>query len=250
MWPARRLGSAAAAAAPLLIVSLVCTATPAKAGEGFAMLGVGGSTHGLHSYQGVIYAPWSSLSETGPLVRLWAKSFGFTYVTDLPDSPDSRIDAIGYGMEGDAGWQLAGEWGRAALLAGIGWRDHRLMPSDPALGLEKSRLGLTLTADGEWKLSGRFGVMGYATYLTAFDEYWVQARPYLHLGHGWKIGADVAAFGGRSYDTVRAGLFTTGYELPFKRFGRMFMGGDAGVQSDLSGDRIAPFVGMHAGVLF
>ena len=52
LWPARRLGSAAAAAAPLLIVSFVSTATPAKAGEGFAMLGVGGSTHGLHSYQG------------------------------------------------------------------------------------------------------------------------------------------------------------------------------------------------------
>lgn len=214
------------------------------------MLGVGGSTHGLHSYQGVIYAPWSSLSESGPLLRLWAKGFGFSYVTDLPDRPDSRIDAIGYGVEGDAGWQVAGDWGRAALLAGLGWRDHRLTPSDPQSGLETSRLGFTLTADGEWKLSDRFGVMGYASYLTAFDEYWVQARPYLHLGHGWKFGADVAAFGGRSYDTVRAGLFTTGYELPFKRFGRMFMGGDAGVQSDLGGDRIAPFVGIHAGVLF
>lgn len=214
------------------------------------MLGVGGSTHAAHSYAGLIYSPRGSLSESGPLVRIWMKTFGFTYQTDLPGRPDQEIKALGYGVEAEGGWQIAGAGGRAAAFLGAAWRDHKLEPSDPGSGLEDGRLGLSLAVDGEWRMGRRLGVMANASYVAGFDQYWAQGRPFVDLGDGWRVGIDVAGFGGPHYATVRAGLFMTGYELPWAIFGRTFLSGEAGVQKDLSGGRVAPFLGLHAGVLF
>jgi hypothetical protein len=72
----------------------------------------------------------------------------------------------------------------------------------------------------------------------------------LHLGDGWKIGLDVAGYGGPDYARVRAGAFTSGYELPLKAFGRLFVGAEAGVQSDIDTRRLSPFAGMNIGLLF
>ena len=209
---------------------------------------LGGEDDGLHGFAGLIYAPAHTLSDTGLLLRGWAKAFQFTYDSDLPGRP--RITALGYGVQLEAGWQIAGPWGRAALLPGIAWRDHELSPPDPGSRLEDDRFGASLTADGEWRLSDRFGVMANATYVTGFDDYWVQARPFVHLGGGWKAGLDLAGFGGEDYDKMRAGVFTSGYELPVKAFGRLFLGAAAGVQSDRDGTRLAPFAGVNVGLLF
>jgi hypothetical protein len=234
----------------MMLVAWLAVSGNAKAGEGYALTGLGGSTDGLHGYAGVIYAPGHSLSDTGFLLRGWAKSFAFTYETDLPDKPDARIEALGYGVQAEAGWQIAGRWGRAALLPGIAWRDYKLDPSDPGSRLETDRIGLSLAADGEWRLSDRFGIMANASYLTGFDDYWAQARPFVHLGSGWKIGLDFAGYGGPDYAKMRAGLFTSGYELPVKAFGRLFLGAEAGVQSDVDGKRVVPFAGINIGLLF
>jgi hypothetical protein len=226
------------------------------AGEGFALVGAGGGMggvlgsedDGLHGFAGLIYAPAHTLSDTGLLLRGWAKAFQFTYDSDLPGKP--RITALGYGVQLEAGWQIAGPWGRAALLPGIVWRDHELSPPDPGSRLEDDRVGASLTADGEWRFSDRFGVMANATYVTGFDDYWVQARPFVHLGGGWKAGLDFAGYGGEDYDKLRAGVFTSGYELPVKAFGRLFLGAAAGVQSDQDGTHLAPFAGVNLGLLF
>ena len=239
----------------------------ARAGEGYALMGVGGGVggafggaldgvvgdnhDGLHGYAGLLYAPAHSLSDTGLLLRAWAKTFEFTYDADLPDDPDARISALGYGVHVEAGWQIAGPRGRAAILPGIAWRDYKLDPPDPGSSLSKDRVALSLAADGEWRFGDRFGIMANASYLTGFDDYWAQARPFVDVGSGWKVGLDFAGWGGPDYAKMRAGLFTSGYELPVQAFGRrMFLGAEAGVQSDRDGERVAPFGGINIGLLF
>ncbi|MFW6077123.1 MAG: cellulose biosynthesis protein BcsS [Hyphomicrobiales bacterium] len=227
----------------------------AWAGEGFALVGaggglggvLGGNGDGLHGYGGVIYAPGHTLSDTGLLLRGWAKALDFTYHSDRLDR---RVRAFGYGVQAEVGWQFAGPHGRLALLPGIVWRDHELTPSDPGSRLEDDRFGASFTADGEWRFGDRFGVMANGTYLTGFKDYWVQSRPFVDLGSGWKVGLDLATWGGPDYAKMRAGVFTSGYELPVTAFGRMFLGASAGVQSDVDGSHLAPFAGINVGVLF
>jgi hypothetical protein len=247
--------------AALLVVSGI--GCDARAGEGYALMGVGGGpggalggilggdgADGLHGYAGVIYAPGHLLSDTGLLLRAWAKAFEFSYETDLIGMPDARIRALGYGVHLEAGWQIAGPWGRAALIPGVAWRGHNLTPADPGSRLEKDRIGLTLTADGEWRFSNRYGVMANVSYDSAFRDYWVQMRPFVDLGDGWKVGIDYAGYGGPDYTIVRAGAFTSGYELPINVFGRVFVGAEAGVQRHIDRNRVAPFAGVNVGVLF
>ncbi len=243
----------------------------AWAGEGYAIVGVGGGVggalasavggalgdglgdnhDGLNAYAGLIYAPAHSLSDSGPLLRAWAKSLEFTYRADWPTEPDVPVRAIGYGVHLEAGWQIARPRWRAALLPGIAWRDYKLVPSDPDSSLEQDRIALSLAAEGEWRFSDRFGIMANGSYLTGFDDYWAQARPFLHLGGGWKVGLDVAAWGGPDHARMRAGAFTSGYELPVKAFSRrLFLGAEAGVQCDRDGKRLAPFGGINIGLLF
>jgi len=224
--------------------------SPAAAGEGFTMSGVGGSLLGIDAYQGVVYAPWSTLSESGFLVRGWAKSFNFSYETDLPGDPKAEIDALGYGVEGEIGWQFTGEAGRIAGFIGAAWQDHLLSPPDPGSSLDKPRVGLVVTIDAEWIVAPGYGVMGNARYLTSFEQYWTQVRPFIDLGGGWKAGVTVAAFGGPGYDSLRAGFFTTGYEFKMIPWKRVFLGGELGVQTDLDGRRTTPYLCVHSGFLF
>jgi hypothetical protein len=247
-----------AAFAAWLVVSGEAKAGEATAGQGYALVGVGaglgglvgGHDDGLHGFAGVIYAPGHSLSDRGILLRGWAKGLDINYHTDLPGAPDTRIRALGYGVQVEAGWQFAGRRGRLALLPGVVWREYELKPSDPGSRLEDERFGVSLTADGEWRFGDRFGVMANATYLTNFDDYWVQSRPFVDLGSGWKLGLDFAVWGGPDYDKMRAGVFTSGYELPFQIFGRTFLGASVGAQSDRNGKHLAPFAGVNVGVLF
>ena len=246
-----------------LLLGLWGAAGDADAGQGYAVIGAGGGVggvtggalggddDGLQGFAGVIYAPAHTLSDTGLLLRGWAKTFGFSYLADLPGEPDARIEALGYGVQIEAGWQIAGPRWRVALVPGIAWRDYRLEPSDPGSDLNGDRFGISLAADGEWRFGERYGIMANGSYLTVFEDYWVQSRPFVHLGDGWKMGLDFAGWGGPEYGRMRAGLFTSGYELPVKAFGRrMFLGADAGVESDQDGTRVAPFGGINIGVLF
>lgn len=246
-----RLGSSTRLLAAMLPwVATVFSLSEANSGEGFALMGVGGSTHGLNTYAGAIYAPMNSLWEDGPLLRVWVDGFEYTYYTDLPDEPDARIQGLGYGVQVEAGWQVVGEWGRVALLPGVIWRDHKLFPSDPWSRLEEGQLGLSLTVDGDLVLSNWLGVLTDASFVVGLDEYSARVRPYLHLGDGWKIGLELGTDGGPDYTIVRAGAFTAGYELPPMGLGRMFLGGAAGVEWADDGEPVAPFVDVNIGLAF
>lgn len=231
------------------LVFVLCAGT-AEAGEGFSITGGGGSVEGFDTFQGVIYTPWSTLGGDGFQVRGWVKSYLFQYETSLPNDPHARIDAMGYGAQAEIGWQFTGDWGRLAGFVGPAWRDHELKPDDPGSSLGRSRLGAALTLDGEWRASGGFGVMANGSYVTGVDQYWVQVKPFLDLGDGFKAGLSLAAFGGPDYEKARAGLFASGYELRFIRWRRTFIGGELGVQSDFSGRGVTPYVGIHSGFLF
>lgn len=222
----------------------------AQAGEGYALTGVSGGPDSFYGYQGVMYAPLGSLSETGPLVRVWGKGFQFTYETNLGTANNRKIKAFGTSVEGEAGWQFAGDAGRIALLAGAAWRDHQLSPNDPGSDLEHGRVGFLGTFDGELRLSDQFGVMAYANYLTGFDQYWVQLKPYLATGAGWKIGPEFVVSGGDGYQHGRAGVFVSGYEVNLGSLGRMFIGGEAGAKFDLDNRNVDPYAGLNAGFLF
>jgi hypothetical protein len=253
----RRQGRGVALGGVAIAVCLGLSGAPgdASAGQGYALIGgggglggvLGGGDDGLNGYAGVIYAPAHTLSDTGWLLRGWAKAFEFTYDSD---ALDTRVRGFGYGVQFEAGWQIGGPTGRLALLPGIVWRNHELTPSDPGSRLEGDGFGVSVTADGEWRFAERFGIMANATYLTGFDDYWAQARPFVDLGSGWKVGLDFAGWGGPDYAKMRAGVFTSGYELPVTAFGRLFLGASAGVQSDRDGSHLAPFAGVNVGLLF
>ncbi len=223
---------------------------PAQAGQGYAITGAGGGPDSFYAYQGVIYAPFNGLSETGPQVRAWAKGFQFTYQTDLPNAPDRKIEAFGTSLDAEAGWQFAADHVRIGIYGGAAWRDHELTPNDPGSDLEDARVGFSATFDGEVKLQDGFGAMAYANYLTGFDQYWTQLRPYMTTAGGWKAGPELVYSGGDGYEHARVGVFFNGYEINLGSLGRIFLGGEAGARFDLRDENIDPYAGLNAGFLF
>ena len=220
------------------------------AGEGYAITGFGAGPDNLYAYQGLLFAPMDSLSQSGPQVRLWAKGFEFSYRTDLPAAPDTKIEAFGTSLEAEAGWQFAGESGRIALFAGAAWRDHDLTPDDPGSDLEQARIGFSATLVAELKLTRTLGVMTYANFLTGFDQYWLQLKPYTTAPNSIKIGPEFVLSGGDDYQYARTGVFFQGYELSLGSWGRVFIGGEAGARFDLDDEKIDPYAGLNTGFLF
>ena len=224
---------------------------PASAGQGYVMAGIGGGPDALDSWQGVIYAPLAGLSQSGPLLRAFNKTYRFQYKTTLPARKNATIHALGFSLEAQGGWQLAKEGlGRIALYGGIVWRDHILTPADPGSNLAKARLGFSASIDGEYTINNDFGVMTNASFVTGFDQYWAEARPFIDFGGGWKAGPEIAAFGGKGYDIARLGLFTSGYEVPLGKWGRIFLGGQMGARFSIRHHHITPYGGINMGFLF
>jgi len=142
----------------------------------------------------------------------------------------------------------AGGW---PSFAGAAWRDFSLTPNDPGSDLEGTHLAFSATVDGEWRFAPVYGVMANGNYLTAIDQYWVEVKPFTDLGSGFKVGPAAAFFGGKDYQMMRGGAFFSGYELPVKlSIGRIFVGGNAGIQWDIDDHRVTPFGGLNVGLLF
>ena len=235
------------------LIACMMKAGHVMAGQGYVMAGIGGGPDALDSWQGVLYTPLGSLSQSGPVVRVFNKAYRFSYKTTLPPGVRATVSATGFSVEAEAGWQFADkELGRVGLFAGIVWRDHILKPNDPGSNLDRARFGFSAGFDGETRFGDEFGVMANASYVTGFEQYWAQARPYVDLGNGWKAGPEIAVFGGKGYDIGRAGVFTTGYEVNLGSWGRVFLGGEAGVRFSLRavGKNIAPYGGVNIGYLF
>ncbi len=233
-----------------LIAPLVTVPTSLIAGETYITAGVSSGPKTLNSYQAIIYAPFGSLSESGLILRGWSKSFGFSYQTDLPGADNAQIKALGLSVEGEAGWQFAFDQARMAVYGGVVWRKYSLTPADPGSTLDKSRIGFSATIDGEYKFSNDYGIMANASYLQGFNQFWVQAKPYVKVGNGWKIGLDAASAGGKDYNNSRIGLFASDYELTFWAGKRIFLGGEAGVQFSFKDNKTTPYAGINIGYLF
>ncbi|HFC04350.1 MAG TPA: cellulose biosynthesis protein BcsS [Rhizobiales bacterium] len=236
----------------IITAAVHCAAPPAAlAGQGYVIAGFGGGPKALNSYQGVIYAPFGSLSETGLILRGWNKAFRFSYKTDLgPTARNVPILALGLSVEGEIGWQQKFDHGRIAGYGGIVWRDHYLAPADPGSDLTKARIGFSATLDGEYTFSPDYGVLANASFLVGFNQYWVQAKPYMKVGDGWKIGLDAASAGGKTYNNTRFGLFVSDFEFSLWSKKRMFLGAEAGGQFSVKDNLFSPYVGVNVGYLF
>ena len=228
------------------------TTTPASlgAGQGYITAGVGGGQKTLDSYQAIIYAPFSNLSETGLILRGWSKAYKFSYDTSLPTANNITISALGLGLEAEAGWQFSFDQARIALYGGLVWRKHTLSPADPGSHLGKSRIGFSTTFDGQYDFSSNYGILANASFLHGFNQYWAQVKPFVKVGDGWKAGLETSSAGGKDYNNSRFGLFASDYELTFWAGKRIFLGGQAGIQFSFKENRVTPYAGIHLGYLF
>jgi len=244
-WPAVRLPFSLSC----LIIALVAPSN-LQAGQVYLTAGIGGGLKTLNSYQAIIYAPFGTLSDSGLILRGWNKAFRFAYQTDLPAANDITITATGLSMEGEAGWQFSFDQIRIAVFGGIVWRKYSLNPDDPGSTLGKARIGFSATVDGEYKFTPDYGVMANASYLQGFDQYWIQAKPYMKVADGWKIGLDASSAGGSNYNNTRIGVFASDYELSFWAGKRIFLGGEAGVKFSFKDNKTTPYIGVNIGYLF
>ncbi len=201
----------------------------------------------MHAFQGLIWTPLGGLSETGPVLRGWAKSDIFTYKTHLSRHHKTEIKVTGTSLEGEAGYQFATSYGHAALFTGIVWRDHKLHPHDPQSDLDKARTAPSLGADASWLPGTRFGVMANGKYIFRFKQYWAQLKPFYQTEKGLKFGLDTGLSGGPDYLYGRTGLFVSGYRLDLALVGTVYLGGELGVKYGLEEDRVEPYAGIHIG---
>jgi hypothetical protein len=109
----------------------------------------------------------------------------------------SRIWVAGLGVDAEAGWQLANEWGSVAVLGGIAWRDYMLSPDDPNSSLGSNMLNARFTLQGHLAASPQWGSFFYAEYITGVDEWFAEAKPYWQLDNGLKLGPEFSVSGGR-----------------------------------------------------
>jgi len=164
-----RGGASALRCAAVLALSMFTT-TPAAA-DAYFFSGISGGPESLYGFSGVIWTPLNPLNDAGPIVRAWSKGAIFSYRTDLPASPNQRIDVSGVGLDGEAGWQWQLFGARLALMAGGVWRDHRLSPADPGSSLAGSKFGWSASFDADWPLARPFGLMANGNYIGLIDQY-------------------------------------------------------------------------------
>ncbi len=217
----------------------------AQADGGYLSMGVGGGQEDMWSWQSVSWAPFSSIDETGFLVRAAIRTETKTYVTELPGRKDVRIWAQGVGADGEVGWQYVDDWGSITAWAGIAWRDYFLLPGDPNSKLATNELGAKVSINGHYRLDPDWGVFGYGEYLAGFEEWFVEARPYYQLDIGLKLGPEFSLSGGEDYLHARGGIFVTGYELNVPWVGQFWLGGSAGALFDTDTSEITPYASIN-----
>ena len=137
------------AMANLLLANLALwVSAPAQAEQMYLSIGVGGGPENAWNWQTLTWTPFNAAGETGLIVRGSLKAEAKTYVTAIPARDDAGIWVSGIGLDGEMGWQLAGDWGQAAVLAGIAWRDYTLSPEDPNSKLGPNQLHGRVSAQG------------------------------------------------------------------------------------------------------
>lgn len=168
-----------------------------------------------------------------------------TYVTDIPARNDARIWVSGIGLDGELGWQVAGDWGQAAVLAGVAWRDYTLSPVDSNSGLGSNQLHVRVSAQGHLIGADDWGAFWYGDYVSGVDEWFAETRPYYRLDNGLKLGPEFSLSGGKDYLHARAGVSVMGWEFTLPWAGTFWAGGSAGALWDTDGSRVEPYGAIH-----
>ncbi|WP_137389757.1 cellulose biosynthesis protein BcsS [Rhodoligotrophos defluvii] len=228
------------------------------AGEYYSLSGAGASDTGIFAYQGLIALPMGTFDDTGPIIRVWAKTFAFKYRTDLidpnvvlPPIKDVVINSQAYAVEVESGYQLAFGQGRLAGFVGASYRHYTMSPKDPGSDLAGDHYDLKLALDGAIGApTGGWGVGFNGSYVTGVEEYWAQLRPRYRWPSGMEIGLDLAGFGGRGYDYGRAGLFVGGFDLTEWGAEATYLSGEVGGQIDIGLDDPSAYGAVHVGVRF
>lgn len=214
-------------------------------------IGGGGGGGTIHGYTGVIIPLSGDIDGEGYIVRGWAKIFNFDYRTTIAGIAGTKVDAIGYSVVGEFGyqWSFAGR-DRIALYGGIRYRDVTLSPGDPGSDLEDGEVGASATLDGRWRIAGQFAVLANASFTAGFDEYWLQLKPHIVLAGGIRLGPDLVVQGGDNYRYLRFGAFVSDLTVRLPSFGRFFLSIEAGLQhDDLEGDDDL-YGGIHSAFFF
>jgi len=169
-------------------------------------------------------------SQDGPVMRLWQKSFAFSYTTDLAPAGrmNTRIDAVGGSITGEFGYQKKLAAGRIAGYAGLTYRRFELSPDDPGADLNKNALGIPLTIEGQWSLNDRISLSSNLTYSILHEDYWAQLKLEYQTSSVLKLGPEIVLQGGSEYRYMRLGAFFSGIKL-----GKVNLGFNFGLRNDL-----------------
>lgn len=148
-----------------------------------------------------LYAPGLQVRAVGAYGR-------YQYDGTLFDGSDYR-DATFDGQVGFAaaliGYQLQHRTVTVKLFAGIEAEDQRIVPHDPNNAVQGTEIGLRLVAETWYDISSRWFVSAYASYGTAFQEYWSQARIGFRVRPKLSLGLEGGALSNEEYDAGRGG---------------------------------------------
>ena len=125
------------------------------------------------------------------------------------------------------------------------WRDYLLSPVDPNSTLATNDFGAKVSLQGHYNAFDNMGVFGYSEYLTGFETWFVEAKPYYELDNGIKIGTEFSISGGPDYLHTRTGIFLSGYELNVPWVGLFWVGASAGALIDADTAEISPYAGLN-----
>lgn len=223
----------------------VLGSSPSRADGGYLSLGFGGGPEDIWSWQALTWAPFTPIDDSGLLVRAAIRSETKTYTTELPGRTDVRIWAQGIGADAELGWQWVEDWGSVSAFAGLVWRDYLLSPVDPNSTLATNDFGAKVSLQGHYNAFDNMGVFGYSEYLTGFETWFVEAKPYYELDNGIKIGTEFSISGGPDYLHTRTGIFLSGYELNVPWVGLFWVGASAGALIDADTAEISPYAGLN-----
>jgi Cellulose biosynthesis protein BcsS len=226
-------------------LAMMSWAVEARARDIFLLTGGGFAFRSFSQYTGVIL-PLSNkknaFSQDGPMLRLWQKSFAFSYTTDLSPqgSKDSRIDAIGGSFTGELGYQKKLSNGQIAGYAGLTYRQFNLSPKDPGADLNDNPIGIPLTLDASWSPFDKVSASSNLSYTVFQKDYWAQFKLGYQPTSTYQFGPEIVLQGGSEYTYLRLGAFVSGIKL-----GEVYLGFNFGLRNDLRENQQSLYGDMH-----
>ena len=155
-----------------------------------------------YSYVGGVYAPLSSLSANGLLVRGTAAYGGYGY--DRTGAAD--VDGTVRAFDLMAGYQYFISGGaRFSFYAGLDYQNHDLSPDDLANPVRGTEFGAKGQLEFYVPITPNVDASIVGSYSTAFDSYWSRATIAYDFGFV-AVGPEVLLMGSQSYDQQRYGI--------------------------------------------